>query len=90
MLPGHGRGTPGGGRERNQARSLPQLSAPVATAGHLIALKTLAARNQDLTDLGSLIPAVDRQAAARLGSPQPRASVNTYRNYGYLLGGCFL
>ena len=35
---------------------LPQLSAPVATTGHLIALKTLAGRNQDLTDLGSLIP----------------------------------
>ncbi len=36
---------------------LPQLSAPVATAGHLIALKILAGRNQDLTDLGQLIPA---------------------------------
>jgi hypothetical protein len=36
---------------------LPRLSAPVATTGHLIALKTLAGRNQDLTDLGSLIPA---------------------------------
>lgn len=35
---------------------LPRLSAPVATAGHLIALKILAGRNQDLTDLGSLIP----------------------------------
>lgn len=29
---------------------LPQLLAPVATTGHLIALKTLAGRNQDLTD----------------------------------------
>lgn len=36
---------------------LPRLSAPVATTGHLIALKILAGRNQDLTDLGSLIPA---------------------------------
>jgi len=35
---------------------LPRLSAPVAVTGHLIALKTLAGRNQDLTDLGSLIP----------------------------------
>jgi hypothetical protein len=35
---------------------LPQLFAPVATTGHLIALKTLAGRNQDLTDLASLIP----------------------------------
>jgi hypothetical protein len=40
---------------------LPRLSAPVATTGHLIALKTLAGRNQDLTDLGSLIPAASTQ-----------------------------
>jgi Nucleotidyl transferase AbiEii toxin, Type IV TA system len=40
---------------------LPQLSAPVATTGHLIALKTLAGRNQDLTDLGSLIPAASAE-----------------------------
>lgn len=40
---------------------LPQLSAPVATTGHLIALKTLAGRNQDLTDLGSLIPAASTE-----------------------------
>lgn len=36
---------------------LPGLSAPVATIAHLIALKALAGRNQDLTDLGYLIPA---------------------------------
>lgn len=36
---------------------LPRLSAPVATIGHLIALKILAGRNQDLTDLGALVPA---------------------------------
>jgi hypothetical protein len=40
---------------------LPQLSAPVATTGYLIALKTLAGRNQDLTDLGSLIPAASTE-----------------------------
>lgn len=40
---------------------LPRLSAPVATIGHLIALKTLAGRNQDLTDLGSLIPAASAE-----------------------------
>jgi Nucleotidyl transferase AbiEii toxin, Type IV TA system len=40
---------------------LPQLSAPVATTGHLIALKTLAGRNQDLTDIGSLIPAASTE-----------------------------
>lgn len=36
---------------------LPSLTAPVATTAHLIALKVLAGRNQDLTDLGHLIPA---------------------------------
>ena len=35
---------------------LPQQTAPVASTGHLIALKVLAGRNQDLTDLESLIP----------------------------------
>lgn len=35
---------------------LPGLAVPVATAGHLIALKVLAGRNQDLTDLEALIP----------------------------------
>jgi len=36
---------------------LPQLTAPVATTGHLIGLKVLAGRNQDLTDLEALLPA---------------------------------
>ena len=40
---------------------LPRLSAPVAITGHLIALKTLAGRNQDLTDLGSLIPSASAE-----------------------------
>jgi Nucleotidyl transferase AbiEii toxin, Type IV TA system len=35
---------------------LPRLTVPVATTPHLIALKVLAGRNQDLTDLGYLIP----------------------------------
>jgi len=45
---------------------LPGLTIPVATTAHLIALKVLAGRNQDLTDLGYLIPAatpVDLDAA---------------------------
>lgn len=36
---------------------LPRLTIPVATTAHLIALKALAGRNQDLTDLSYLIPA---------------------------------
>jgi hypothetical protein len=40
---------------------LPRLLAPVATTGHLIALKALAGRNQDLADLGSLIPAASAE-----------------------------
>jgi hypothetical protein len=40
---------------------LPRLSAPVATTGYLIALKILAGRNQDLTDLGMLIPAASAE-----------------------------
>jgi hypothetical protein len=61
---------------------LPRLSAPVATTGHLIALKTLAGRSQDLTDLGALIPAAsaeDLDVARRARPPysgtwfQPRA-----------------
>ena len=35
---------------------LPHLTVPVATTPHLIALKVLAGRSQDLTDLGYLIP----------------------------------
>jgi hypothetical protein len=35
---------------------LPRLTAPVATTAHLIALKVLPGRGQDLTDLGYLIP----------------------------------
>ena len=35
---------------------LPRLTIPVATTAHLIALKVLAGRTQDLTDLGYLIP----------------------------------
>ena len=36
---------------------LPHLTVPVATTAHLIALKVLAGRSQDLTDVAYLIPA---------------------------------
>jgi hypothetical protein len=47
--------------------SLTRLTAPVATTAHLIALKALAGRSQDRTDLGNLISAAapDELAAAR-------------------------
>jgi Nucleotidyl transferase AbiEii toxin, Type IV TA system len=48
-------------RSATRLEVLPRLSAPVATTGHLIALKILAGRNQDLTDLGMLIPAASAQ-----------------------------
>lgn len=35
---------------------LPGIQIPVASVGHLIAMKVLAGRPQDLTDLGNLIP----------------------------------
>jgi hypothetical protein len=57
---------------------LPELSAPVATTGHLIALKILAGRNQDLTDLGQLIPAA---SAADLDTA--RDAVRLIRTRGF-------
>lgn len=51
---------------------LPGLTVPVATTANLIALKVLAGRNQDLTDLGYLIPVAspadldDARAAVKL------------------------
>jgi hypothetical protein len=57
---------------------LPGLSVPVAAVGHLIALKVLAGRNQDLTDLEALIPdasAADLDAA--------RSGVKLIRERGF-------
>ena len=57
---------------------LPTMSIPVATTGHLIALKVLAGRNQDLTDLESLIP---NASAADLDVA--RSGVNLIHSRGF-------
>jgi hypothetical protein len=57
---------------------LPGLSVPVAAAGHLIALKVLAGRNQDLTDLEGLIP---EASAADLDAA--RSGVKLIRERGF-------
>jgi hypothetical protein len=56
-------------RRADRLEVLPDLFMPVASAGHLIALKALAGRHQDLTDLGYLIASasaadLDEAAAA--------------------------
>jgi hypothetical protein len=60
---------------------LPGLFMPVASIGHLIALKVLAGRHQDLTDLGYLISAATE---ADLG--EARASVARIQERGYNRG----
>lgn len=60
---------------------LPDLFMPVASTGHLIALKVLAGRHQDLTDLGYLISAATE---ADLG--EARASVARIQERGYNRG----
>jgi hypothetical protein len=44
-------------RQADRLEVLPDVFMPVASTGHLIALKALAGRHQDLTDLGYLIAA---------------------------------
>lgn len=44
-------------READRMEVLPDMFLPVASIGHLITLKTLAGRHQDMTDLGYLIAA---------------------------------
>ena len=65
----------------NRLQVLPDVFMPVASTGHLIALKVLAGRHQDLTDLGYLISAATE---ADLG--EARASVARIRERGYNRG----
>jgi hypothetical protein len=57
---------------------LPDVLMPVASAGHLIALKALAGRHQDLTDLGYLTARTYRktwrQSSARPGNSPPASA----------------
>lgn len=57
---------------------LPGLSVPVAATGHLIALKVLAGRNQDLTDLEALIPGA---SAADLDTARSGAKLIAERGF---------
>lgn len=52
--------------------------APVATTGHLIALKVLAGRNQDLTDLEALLP-----SASAVDLDVARSAVRLIRERGF-------
>ena len=54
---------------------------PVASIGHLIALKVLAGRNQDLTDLGYLI-----SVAAEADLSEARNSVARIQERGFNRG----
>jgi hypothetical protein len=60
---------------------LPRLTGPVATTAHLIALKVLAGRSQDLTDLGYLIP-----AASSTDLDTARAAVKLIQARGFNRG----
>ena len=56
----------------------PRLRVPVATIGHLIAMKALADRGQDRTDLGYLIP-----AASGADLAQAREAVQLIKKRGF-------
>ncbi|HTR92362.1 MAG TPA: nucleotidyl transferase AbiEii/AbiGii toxin family protein [Trebonia sp.] len=68
-------------RRADRLEVLPDVFMPVASIGHLIALKVLAGRHQDLTDLGYLIPVATE---ADLG--EAKASAVRIQELGYNRG----
>ena len=68
-------------RRADRMEVLPDVVMPVASTGHLIALKALAGRHQDLTDLGYLISAATE---ADLG--EARTSMATIQERGFNRG----
>jgi hypothetical protein len=68
-------------RRADRLEVLPDVFMPVASIGHLIALKVLAGRHQDLTDLGYLIP-----AASEADMDEARTSVAKIQERGFNRG----
>jgi hypothetical protein len=68
-------------RRADHLEVLPDVFMPVASIGHLIALKVLAGRHQDLTDLGYLI-----SAAAETDLDEARASAAMIEERGFNRG----
>jgi hypothetical protein len=68
-------------RSADRLEVLPGIFMPVASIGHLIALKALAGRHQDLTDLGYLI-----SAASEADLDEARASAAAIQERGFNRG----
>jgi len=68
-------------RRADRLEVLPDVFMPVASIGHLIALKALAGRHQDLTDLGYLI-----SAASDADLDEARASAAMIEERGFNRG----
>lgn len=68
-------------RRADRLEVLPDVFMPVASIGHLIALKVLAGRHQDLTDLGYLI-----SAASEADLDEARASAVVIQARGFNRG----
>jgi predicted nucleotidyltransferase len=68
-------------RRADRLEVLPDVFMPVASIGHLIALKILAGRHQDLTDLGYLI-----SAASGADLDEARTSVAKIQERGFNRG----